>query len=229
MVELALGRGERDRRAQRQRLLAPLGSSRSTATIGSAPASTRPSTIACPTPPQPTTTALSPARTPAVFSTAPTPVATEQPISAATSGGTRRVDRHDRRLRDDGRLGERPEPEEGVHAVDAPKGAPARACPVHSHARPDAHCTQRRQGANQDSTTLSPTATSRTSGPIASTTPGALVTEHERQRDRPVAVERVQVGVADAAGGQPHADLVADRVRSAATPQRPTLRGPAPS
>ena len=41
----------------------------------------------------------------------------------------------------------------------------------HSHARPDAHCTQRRQGANHDSTTLSPTATSRTSGPIASTTP----------------------------------------------------------
>ena len=45
--------------------------------------------IAWPTPPQPTTTALSPARTPAVLSTAPTPVATLQPIRAATSGGTR--------------------------------------------------------------------------------------------------------------------------------------------
>ena len=49
------------------------------------------------------------------------------------------------------------------------------------------------------------------------------MTEHERQRHRPVAVERVQVGVADAAGGQPHPHLVADRVgeREVGRPQRP--------
>ena len=49
------------------------------------------------------------------------------------------------------------------------------------------------------------------------------MTEHERQRHRPVAVERVQVGVADAAGGQPHPHLVADRVgeREIGRPQRP--------
>ena len=40
-----------------------------------------------PTPPSPMTTTLDPGSTGSVFVTAPTPVATQHPISAATSGG----------------------------------------------------------------------------------------------------------------------------------------------
>jgi hypothetical protein len=40
-----------------------------------------------PTPPRPITTTLAPGSTRAVFVTAPTPVETQQPMSAATSGG----------------------------------------------------------------------------------------------------------------------------------------------
>ena len=41
-----------------------------------------------PTPPSPMTATLEPGRTSAVLSTAPTPVDTQQPISAATAGST---------------------------------------------------------------------------------------------------------------------------------------------
>jgi hypothetical protein len=60
----------------------------STATIGSAPASAAPITADSPTPPQPTMQVGAPGGTWAVFTTAPIPVATAQPINAATSGGT---------------------------------------------------------------------------------------------------------------------------------------------
>src|SRR3954463_6854665 len=93
--------------------------------MGEAPNTASPSTIAWPTPPQPTTTALSPARTPAVLSTAPTPVVIAQPIRAATAGGTAAgggarggrggVDRHGGRLRHQRGLGEGAETEERVH------------------------------------------------------------------------------------------------------------------
>ena len=219
VVELALGGGHRARRAQRQRLLAPPGievdgDDRIGAREHEAEHDRLPDAAAADDHralPRPH------ARGVQHRADARGHRAADQRRDLRRHG---RIDRHHRGLRDHGRLGERPEPEEGMHARRRPKGARARACRVHSHARPDAHCTQRRQGANHDSTTLSPTATSRTSGPIASTTPGALVAEHERQRDRPVAVERVQVGVADAARGQPHPDLVADRVRRASRSAR---------
>ncbi len=60
---------------------------RSTAITGSAPTIAAPITADSPTPPSPSTATESCARTPAVFVTAPTPVATQQPINAATSGG----------------------------------------------------------------------------------------------------------------------------------------------
>ena len=41
-----------------------------------------------PTPPSPMTATDDPGRTSAVFTAAPTPVVTQQPIRAATSGGT---------------------------------------------------------------------------------------------------------------------------------------------
>src|SRR5205809_7636797 len=55
--------------------------------IGCAATSTPPCTTLRPTPPTPTTAMLAPAGTAAVLMTAPTPVITEQPISAAGSSG----------------------------------------------------------------------------------------------------------------------------------------------
>ena len=60
----------------------------STAMILAAPASTAPITHESPTPPSPRTATVDPAGTSAVFTTAPTPVETQHPMSAATSGGT---------------------------------------------------------------------------------------------------------------------------------------------
>ena len=74
--------------APRSRAMSSFASCRSTATIGSAPASARPSTTDRPTPPQPITTADEPGSTRAVLTTAPTPVVTPQPISAPTSAGS---------------------------------------------------------------------------------------------------------------------------------------------
>ena len=53
----------------------------------------------------------------------------------------------------------------------SPTGARAPACRCTATRGPAAHARQRRHGANHDSTTWSPTTTSRTSGPTASTTP----------------------------------------------------------
>jgi hypothetical protein len=61
---------------------------RSTATIRDAPAMPAPITHDSPTPPRPITATLAPRGTSAVLSTAPTPVVTQQPISAATAGST---------------------------------------------------------------------------------------------------------------------------------------------
>ncbi len=58
------------------------------ATIREAPASAAPITHDSPTPPRPMTATLAPAGTSAVLRTAPTPVETQQPMSAATPGST---------------------------------------------------------------------------------------------------------------------------------------------
>ena len=65
-----------------------IAGSRSTATIVPAPASTRPAMTCWPTPPQPTTAALSPMRGRATLRTAPMPVTAPQPSSAACHSGT---------------------------------------------------------------------------------------------------------------------------------------------
>ena len=64
-----------------------MAGTRSTATIRPAPASAAPITADRPTPPSPITATLDPGSTGNVFVTAPTPVATQHPTSAATSGG----------------------------------------------------------------------------------------------------------------------------------------------
>src|SRR5512138_3740069 len=59
----------------------------STAMIGSAATRAPPCTTLSPTPPTPNTAMLAPGDTAAVLMTAPTPVITEQPMSAARSSG----------------------------------------------------------------------------------------------------------------------------------------------
>ena len=63
---------------------------RSTATIGFAPASRAAATTWSPTPPQPMTATESPGWTPAALRTAPIPVTTAQPRSAACQSGSSR-------------------------------------------------------------------------------------------------------------------------------------------
>ena len=67
---------------------ASLEGTRSMATTCPAPARTAPITHDRPTPPRPITATDAPAGTPAVLVTAPTPVATQQPMSAAAAGST---------------------------------------------------------------------------------------------------------------------------------------------
>src|SRR4029079_17495595 len=62
-------------------------STRSTATMRAAPARAAPMTADSPTPPSPITATSDPGSRGSVFVTAPTPVATQHPMSAATSGG----------------------------------------------------------------------------------------------------------------------------------------------
>ena len=74
--------------APSSRATSVLAATRSIATIRDAPASTAPITHESPTPPRPMTATLAPGGTSAVLRTAPTPVVTQQPISAATAGST---------------------------------------------------------------------------------------------------------------------------------------------
>src|SRR5829696_6396458 len=166
--------------APNSRASARRSSERSTAMMVLAPTKLRPSSIACPTPPQPSTTAVSPGRTRAVLVTAPTPVVTAQPISAATGKGT------------SSGIGTAADSGTTVSSAKVPRprkartGVPSRRkklvvpsgntlsrafVPVHSQALPLAHCSHRRQDANHDRMTWSPVRTSLTPGPTACTTP----------------------------------------------------------
>src|SRR5829696_1099243 len=120
-----------------------------------APTKFRPRSIACPTPPQPSTTAVSPGRTRAVLITAPTPVVTAHPISAATGKGT---SRGIGTAADSGTTvasAKVPSPRNARTGVASRRRKPvvpsgstwSRALvPVHSQASPRAQCSHRRQG-----------------------------------------------------------------------------------
>src|SRR4029079_14138508 len=69
------------------RAASSFAATRSTTTIVPAPARAAPMTHDNPTPPSPMTTTLAPGWTAPVFVIAPTPVVTQQPISAATAWG----------------------------------------------------------------------------------------------------------------------------------------------
>ena len=168
--------------------------------------------IAWPTPPQPTTTALSPGAHPRGVEHG----ADAGGHAAADQRGDlrrhARIDGDRRRLRHDRGLGERAEAEvararrrsrDGVLERARAAAQPRPAGGARARSAGTARTTRARRGRRRR--------TSRTAGPDRLDDARALVAEHERQRDRPVAVEGVQVGVADAAGGQPHADLVAGR------------------
>ncbi len=74
--------------APTSRATSSLAATRSIATIRDAPATAAPITHDSPTPPRPITATDDPAGTSAVLSTAPTPVVTQQPMSAAAAGST---------------------------------------------------------------------------------------------------------------------------------------------
>ena len=81
-----------------------------------------------------------------------------------------------------------------------------------SAGEPAAHARQRPQAVTQASATASPTRGARTPGPTASTMPGALVPEHQRQVVGPDALHHVQIGPADARCGDAHAHLAGVRL-----------------
>src|SRR5262245_46614182 len=92
MRRMAAGASSRDASttwlAPSARACSSLAALTSTAMIGCAATSAPPCTTLRPTPPTPNTAMLAPGGTAAVLITAPTPVITEQPISAAQSRGT---------------------------------------------------------------------------------------------------------------------------------------------
>ena len=194
----------------------------STAITGSAPTATAAITAERPTPPQPITATRSPGRTPAVRQTAPTPVVTAQPTRPATSNGTSLRDRDARALRarrtprrtsrgtSSGRRARR-------RARAASCRPSARRCP--SPARRSSRAAAGRAGTRahaphdgtHESATWSPTTTRVTPGPDRLDDAGALVAEHGRAARLGGAVDRVQVGVADAARVQAHEHLAGPR------------------
>ena len=159
---------------------ASLEGTRSMATTCSAPARTAPITHDMPTPPRPITATDAPAGTTAVLVTAPTPVATQQPMSAAAAGST----------------------PSGIGMAAAAGTTSASAsvpiaqyvstsCPVdrrqrapppgirwrkdgesgHAHGRPEAHARQTPHGTSHDRATGWPIASPSTPGPRASMMP----------------------------------------------------------
>ena len=174
-----------------------------------------------PTPPSPITATVAPAGTSAVLRTAPTPVETQQPMSAATAGstpsgsgiaaasGTTVVAGHradpavrQHRLagerRERGRAVREPVPERGRHRTrPGPAGqAPSTGAARHQPRQRDGLTDPQRPHARPDRVH----------------DPGALVAHHDRRRSRPLAVPDVQVGVADAGGQDPHPDLAGPRL-----------------
>ena len=174
-----------------------------------------------PTPPSPMTATLAPAGTWAVFSTAPTPVVTQQPMSAATAGSTPSGSGDGGRLRDDRRTGHRADPAIGQdgaaasigqdrgaigHPVAERRGVRARPRTAR-HAGP-AH-PARDQPRQRDRLADGQRADAR---PERLDDAGALVAHRDRGRTRPVAIADMEVGVADARCEDPDADLAGARL-----------------
>ena len=171
-----------------------------------------------PTPPHPMTATRSPGRTPAVRHTAPTPVVTAHPTRAATSNGTSVRDRDARALGDDAGLGEGRE--EGVVEDGlAVAGEPWR--PVHEPSRPHRRPHRRAQLGKVSPALLALAAPGRPGqrDVVADAharhaladgldDPRALVSEHARTGVLGRPVDRVPVGVADAARVETDEDLL---------------------
>ena len=190
--------------------------SRSTATIGAAPTAARPITAESPTPPQPITAARWPGRTPAVRHTAQMPVVTAQPtrpaISSGTSSGMTRTS-----LRHDRVLGERRQERVVVTAPAIPREAggavqqralrhqrPGRAAQVREVVQAlGAAAAGRRPGQGD----VAAGRDARDAWRRPPRRAAALVAQHRRAGRLGRAVDRVLVGVADAARVQAHQHL----------------------
>ena len=178
-------------------------------------------TIERPTPPRPQTATDAPAGTAAVLSTAPTPVATQQPTSAATSSGVPvgigdgGVGSHD------GRLGERADGEVGedLRAVAAAQAGRAVRLAVAERAGTAAQplpaglagaAAQAWEVPGEGDVLADPRRVHPRSDRLDHA--GALVAEHDRRLARPLPVADVQVGVADPRRGDADADLAGARL-----------------
>ena len=217
VVRRRAGRPSRRPRARRRAWPA----TRSIATIRAPRRAPRPSRTTGPTPPRPITATLAPAGTAAVLSTAPTPVETQQPMSAATAGSTPSGSGMAAAAGHDRRLGHRADPAVRQHRLAGRRSVSAVA-PSGSRCRNDGDVRAgprpagpaRPAGAARDE----PRQRDRLADaqrpharPDRLHHAGALVAHHHRRRSRPLAVADVQVGVADARGQDPHPDLAGAR------------------
>ncbi len=199
------------------RATSSLSGMRSMATIRDAPATAAPITHDSPTPPSPMTATVAPAGTAAVLSTAPTPVVTQQPMSAATAGsvpsGTGIAAAAGTTLAsaivaiaqyEPGAVAERGlAVEQGVpvrRGVGAGPHVPAPARATHA-ARDEPR--QRDELAD---------AGRRHALPDGLDDARPLVAHDDRRRAIPLAVADMEVGVAHARGEHPHADLARPRL-----------------
>ena len=182
----------------------------STAMIGAAPATRAPWMLFSPTPPQPITTTLDPVPTAAVLTTAPIPVMTPQAISEALSSGISRGMSGDLAGVDDDMLGEGADP----HAVNDRRAAMVgeRALAVEredflaEHRRALGAGRAEAAGANQRRDDRIADFQTRDAGADAFDHARRLVAVDRGQFAAPGAVEKVDVAVADRAGGDlyPH-------------------------
>ena len=158
-----------------------------------------------------------PARTPAVRQTAPVPVATAQPASAAISNGTPSGIGMQHAAGTIVALGEGGEERVVVDRLAGarepravPSSRPPDAISVHAVAQrwlsSRRHSSQCPHAGSQESTTRVPGG-QPTPSPTASTTPAPSWPSTAGQRVGGGAVDRVEVGVADAARVQPHQHL----------------------
>ena len=190
-----------------------------------APASAAPMTADSPTPPSPITATLEPGSTGSVFVTAPTPVATQHPISAATSGGVpsgigiaaaagTTWDAPSSRSRSTS--GRRRHWRPVASATSRPaSGGCTTATPGTPRPGRRRHDRQRPHGTSHDSATSRPSPAPRAAvdpWPERLDDSRPLVAHHDRSRPLPLAVADVEVRVADARRGHPDAHLAGPRL-----------------
>ena len=174
-----------------------------------------------PTPPSPMTATLAPAGTAAVLTTAPTPVETQQPMSAAIAGSTPSGRAIAASVGTTAAPAIVPIPQydrtgspSSVARTVAPSGIRWRndGESGQAHGRPPRHDRQTPHGTSHDNATGWPRRRLVDTGADRLDDAGPLVAHHDRRGPRPLPVADMEVGVADARGEHPDADLTGSRL-----------------